>query len=173
MFGLHLIIQLSSFQKFNYDVDGILTLVHLKYFHEVPVDEFSHQFYLFYQRFLSIFLTVCCLLWKSFNRILFAIFVLVNQVDRGKISLSYFLDRFEQFMEASLVEDRGKGIPPLHKHLLVLFTLKNDFLAKSLEFKGKRFSDRILLFRFCSDKFKYKIKVEVDFELIVFIFILS
>ena len=42
MFGLHLIIQLSSFQKFNYDVDGILTLVHLEYFHEVPVDEFSH-----------------------------------------------------------------------------------------------------------------------------------
>ena len=42
MFGLDFIIQLSSFQKFNYDVDGILTLVHLEYFHEVPVDEFSH-----------------------------------------------------------------------------------------------------------------------------------
>ena len=76
-------------------------------------------------------------------------------------------------METSLVEDRGKDIPPLHEHLLVFLTLKNDFLAKSLEFKGKGFSDCILLFSFSPKKFKYKIKVEIDFELIVFIFILS
>lgn len=69
--------------------------------------ELTHYLDFFDQGLFSILFTVGSFFRESFDCIFFLVLVFDDEIDRGEISLSYFFDRFEQFMETSLIYSRS------------------------------------------------------------------
>ena len=157
---LNLVIELSSLQQFHYYIDRVLTFVNLKYFHQILVTKFPHDFYLFDEGFLPIFLTVCCFFWEGFDCVFLSILMLVDQIDWCEIPFPDFLDRLEQFVKSSLVELRWKKISPSVENFLVFVIFKDKGSSKAFELESIGSSNVMFFLRLCSDKFEDEVIVE-------------
>jgi hypothetical protein len=65
--------------------------------------EVAHDLYLFDQTLLTFVFTVGCLFGESFYCEVLTVFKFLGQVDRCKVTFSYFFLWFELFVETSLV----------------------------------------------------------------------
>ena len=90
----------------------------------------------------------------------------VNQIHSCEISLSYFFDWLEKFMEAPLVDLFLQDVSPSEKSLLVGLISKKKTLVESFEFKAIGFT-QLLFFRFLPLQLKDKIEVEIDLQFLV------
>jgi len=133
---LYLVVKLSALQQLHWDVDWILTFIDSVQFHKVFVVELAHDFDLVNKWFLAFFLAVGALLRKSLHCLLAAILMLDHQVNSCKISFSDLLNRFEQFVKATLVQLRLEVIPPTQQLFSWTNSLQNKPAVESLELKS-------------------------------------
>jgi len=90
------------------------------------------------QRLLALIFAEGSLFGKGFDRVFFAIFILDDQINGCKISFSDFLDRFEKFVESSLVEFSTQMIPPLKKMIRNIGVFQGQSLIVSFKLEGMR-----------------------------------
>lgn len=75
MATLDFVAKLSSFQKLNRDIDGVLRLKNSIQLHEVLLVEPSHDFYLVYQGLFPFVFTKSSLFGKRFHCVLLTVLV--------------------------------------------------------------------------------------------------
>ncbi len=131
---LDLVIQLPAFQKLHAYVNWILWLINLVQFHEIFVIKGSHNLNLIDEGLFSFFFTECSFFWEGLDSIFFSVFILNDQINRSKVSFSNFLDRFEEFMETSLVNFFSKDASPLKKFRWYVRIFKGKELIVPFEF---------------------------------------
>lgn len=120
MFALELIVELASFKQLNTDVNRVIRLVHLEKFHDVFVVELPHELDLIDQGLLALVFSVSCLLGKCLDSKSFFIFQPNSQINGRKVTLSDLFDRFEELVEASLIELASQDVPPFLEDIDVI-----------------------------------------------------
>ena len=114
----------------------------------------------------SFFLTEGSFFGKSFDCILFSIFVLNDEINRSEVTFTYFLDGLEELMEASSIDFFSKEVSPLKKlsRNVGVFQRKGLIVSFELQCVGMtKFGPSIFLL-IVSFEIEDEIKVEVDFE---------
>ncbi len=139
--GFYFVMQTSSAQQFEYNVERVLWLENLEKSHVVWMTQVSHNLDFLYQTLLSFLFTVSGLFRKGFDSVSVFVLMLFNQVNWSEVSFSDFVEGFELFMEASLVQSNFQKQSPggniflwveLIGELSVSF-LEEDFPAFRLE----------------------------------------
>ncbi len=85
-----------------------------------------HDFNFLNQALFSFFFTVSGFFGKGLNSVSVFVFVLFDKINRGEVSLSYFIESLELLMESSLVEFEFKDDSPSLK-VFVIAKLISEF----------------------------------------------
>ena len=101
---LDFVVELSSLEEFEDDVEGVFGLEDFVESHGVLVVEVPHDFDFLDQALLSLVLAVGSFLREGLDSVGHFVFELLRQIDRGEVALADFLDRLELLVETPLVQ---------------------------------------------------------------------
>lgn len=160
MFCLDLVVQLSTLQKLNLNINWVLGFIHTIKPHQILMVKLSVYLNLIHQWLLPVIFLEGTLLRKGLYCVLLLVFIFYDEINWSKVTFPYFFYWSEQLMETPLVYFRLKDVSPLNQQV-PLIREELQLVPEPLKFDTKRIWNFLLLLtRIFEHQLKDKVEVK-------------